>query len=113
MKAYQKVLKNTSWVSLILGLLTGAYFGITRLDKAEAARDAQVSWCLENGGRTVTIDNISDCFALTAVPIDTGMFGNPRNECRTNPANVWIRTPGGGEWSCYSFNRLVRVVPEN
>ena len=112
MKSYQRVLKRVSWSGLVLGLFLGLYFGIGALNRGVVEREARASWCLDAGGRTVDIDYVTGCFALTQVPIDTEFFGASEQViCTSNPSQVWIRVLGG-PWTCYTFERLTQKNPE-
>ena len=108
MKAYQRVLKNVSWMGLIIGVFFGLYTGIGALNRGMVDREARAMWCLGAGGRTVDIDYVTGCFALTKVPIDTKIFGRSEQViCAANPNQVWIRVLGGPS-TCYTFERLVQ-----
>lgn len=106
MKAYQRVVRTVVRTGVVLGLCAGIYFGAAFLTNETIEDRERVTWCLDNGGRVVVIDNVSGCFRLTEVPIDTGLFGNPRGDCVANPAHVWTRFARGTERHCYSFARI-------
>lgn len=112
MKSYQKVLKNISWSGVAIGLALGIFTGIRAMDRHVMAREARASWCLDAGGRTVQIDFVNGCFALTQVPIDSEFFGRSEQIlCTENPNQVWIRVSGGPS-ACYTFERLTQENPE-
>lgn len=117
MKAYQRVLNSIGsffrnlfdseggWIvlAIVFFVVVGVIDTTTQNTNAETE---QISWCLDNGGRMVTIDDLTDCFQLTEV---SEVYG-PLNEeiCTADPSNVYIPSPGTGNLTCYEFKRLVR-----
>lgn len=78
--------------------------GIAVLDDRSLATDMetrQVTWCLDNGGRTVEIDGITDCFELVKVNLLP-------EDCGTDPSHVFMSPPGATNFGCYQFKRLAR-----
>lgn len=105
MKAYERVLGSMAgwfssegfWLIAFIAFMVG----IAVLDERSQTTDMetkQVTWCLDNGGRTVEIDGITNCFELTEV--------FPAEDCN-NSAYVMLPSPGTGNLTCYEF-KIVR-----
>lgn len=116
MKAYQRVLNSIgsffagvvkSVVSLVRGIESiyiiislifvaagiGMYYDEIEYEKED------IAWCLDNGGRTVTIDGLTDCFELTEV--------FPTEDCNDS-AYTMLPSLGTNTLTCYEFKRLTR-----
>ncbi len=108
MKSYQRVLKTITRIGLVICLAAGVYFGVGFLFNVTAAETALATWCLDNGGRIVTVDHVRGCFELTAVDVDDGMFDSPQSDCLADPLHIWHRFSLNSQSRCYSFVRLAR-----
>ncbi len=108
MKAYERVLKSAGnlfsseqfWFLMFIGFMIVIATLDDRSVKVEIETE-QVAWCLDNGGRTVEIDGLTDCFELVKVNL------LPEN-CGTDPSHVFMSPPGTSNFGCYQFKRLSR-----
>ena len=118
MKAYQSFLDRvwtflgSDWgfpvilASVIIGVLifatrTGLSMKHDRVDN--------IAWCLDQGGRQAEIDDITDCFQLTEVILESEIFKTQIQECTRVPTQIYIKAPGDGVlYFCYEFQRINR-----
>lgn len=108
MKAYERFLKSIAdffssegfWVLAFIVFLVVIAVWDERSINTEIETE-QVAWCLDNGGRTVEIDGITDCFELVKVNLLP-------EDCGTDPSHVFMSPPGATNFGCYQFKRLAR-----
>ena len=108
MKAYERFLKSIVdsfssegfWVLAFIAFLVVIAVLDERSINTEIETE-QIAWCLDNGGRTVEIDGITDCFELEKINL------LPEN-CGQDPSQVFMSPPGTSNFGCYEFKRLTR-----
>lgn len=116
MKKYQKVLgwlgKALKIIIVILTAVAGWFTGENLQDKwkaDQAANRIATTWCLDNGGRTATIDGLTDCFQLTEVMLESKTFRAQSRECTRVPTQAYIKAPGNNTlYFCYLFQRITK-----
>ena len=119
MKSYERFLgtiggffKVLITIALVGGLLGGVGYGIFKATaEDDAIRDTNRlarEWCLDNGGRTVKIDDVTGCFELSEVEIKVGFWNSYQSACMKNPNLVWIKSQnrGSSQRYCYSYKRI-------
>lgn len=118
MKAYQSFLDDV-WefatsdgvvvAAVIVAIITVLVFSAKAGDNLAQKRAENVAWCLDHGGRRVAIDNITDCFQLTEVPLESETYEDQGRECTRVPTQTYIKAPGNSTlYFCYEFKRVDR-----